>query len=73
MLTVGSAAVRVGFTRLAAQAGTFVPPTGGMILPANSTYHFRAFDSGTYGCLYVVVEAADGAAAYQVTVQQRES
>lgn len=70
VLTVGSAPVRVLFSRTGGQSN-FVPPTGGAILPANSVFPFVAVDNGTWGSLHVYVEAADGSSSYLASVFRR--
>lgn len=68
VLSVGLVPVRVLFGPEAG-GGSDVPPAGGVVLAAASFFTFR---SGV-NARYVYIEAADGAAAYEAAVWQREA
>ncbi len=68
ILSVGLVPVRVFFGPTAG-GGSDVPAAGGVVLAAGSFFPFRA----GVKALYVYVEAADGAAAYEAAVWQRET
>lgn len=67
VLSVGLVPIRVLFGA-APGGGSDVPPTGGVVLAAASFFTFRS----SLKASYVYIEAADGAAAYEAAVWQRE-
>lgn len=74
MIHVGAVPVRVSFRIAKDYSGAAVPASGGVIIPANSMYPFKAVrgTDGTYGSLFVHAEAADGTSAYELTLYQRD-
>lgn len=73
-LHVGAAPIRVSFRINKDYGGAAVSATGGTVIPANSVYIFKAIRGrdDLYGSLYVHAEAADGVAAYECSIYQRD-
>lgn len=67
VLSVGLVPIRVLFGAVAG-GGTDVPPAGGVVLAAASFFTFRS----SLKASFVYIEAADGVAAYEAAVWQRE-